>query len=56
MALQAFLSVMLFRSCAYSVASEENVKRVFKLLKRPALAILNADMGERSRVLFEGLN
>lgn len=44
--------IMIYGLCA----SKENVKRVFKFQKRAARVMLNADMGERSRVLLERLN
>jgi len=43
---------MLYGSCAWSTASEENVKRVSSLQKRAARVILDGDIGERSEVLF----
>ena len=47
---------MLYRSCAWSTASEENVKRVSSLQKRAARVILDADIGERSEVLLRRLD
>ena len=48
--------IMLYESCARSTSSEENVKRVSKLQKRAARLILDADIGERSEVLFKRLD
>ena len=44
--------ITLYRSCAWSTASEENVKRESKLQKRAVRVILDADIGERSEMLF----
>ena len=48
--------IMLYGSCAWCTASEENVNRVSKLQKRAARVILDADMGERSELLFRRLD
>ena len=48
--------IMLYGSCAWCTASEENVKRVSKLQKRAARVILDADIGERSDLLFGQLD
>ena len=47
---------MLYGSCAWCTASEENVNRVSKLQKRAARVILDADIDERSEVLFRQLD
>ena len=47
---------LLYGSCAWSTASEENVKRVSSLQKRAARVILDADIGERSEVLLRPLD
>ena len=47
---------MLYGSCAWSTASEENVKRVSSLQKRAARVILDADIGERNEVLLRRLD
>ena len=47
--------VMLHGCCIWSTTSCENIDRVFKLQKRAARIILNADMSERSARLFETL-
>ena len=46
--------IMLYGS--WCTASEENVIRVFKLQKRAARVILDADSGERSELLFRRLD
>ena len=48
--------IMLYGSCAWCTASEENVNRVSKLQKRAARVILDADIGERSELLFRRLD
>ena len=48
--------IMLYGSCAWCTASEENVNRVTKLQKRAAPVILGADVGERSELLFRRLD
>ena len=47
---------MLYGSSAWCTASEENVNRVSKLQKRAARVILDADIGERSELLFRRLD
>ena len=47
---------MLYGTCARCTASEENVNRVSKLQKRVARVILDADIGERSELLFRRLD
>ena len=42
--------IMLYGSCAWCTASEENVNRVSKLQKPAARVILDADIGERSEL------
>ena len=44
--------IMLYGSCTWCTASEEYVNRVSKLQKRAARVILDADIGERSELLF----
>ena len=48
--------IMLYGSCAWCTASEENVNRVSKLQKRAARVIFDADIGERSELLFKRLD
>ena len=48
--------IMLYGSCAWCTASEENVNRVSKLQKRAARVILDADIGERSELRFRRLD
>ena len=48
--------IMLYGSCAWCTASEENVNRVSKLQKRAARVILDADIGERSEMLLRRLD
>ena len=48
--------IMLYGSCTWCTASEENVNRVSKLQKRAARVILDADIGERSELLFRQLD
>ena len=48
--------IMLYGSCSWCAASEENVNRVSKLQKRAARVILDADIGERSELLFRRLD
>ena len=48
--------IMLYGSCAWSTASEESVNRLSKLQKRAARVILDADIGERSELLFRRLD
>ena len=48
--------IMLYGSCVWTTATEENVKRVFKLQKRTARVILDADFSKRSAELFSRLD
>ena len=48
--------IMLYGSCAWCTASKENVNRVSKLQKRAARVNLDADLGERSELLFRRLD
>ena len=48
--------IMLYGSCAWCTASEENVNRVSKLQKRAARVILDAHIDERSELLFKRLD
>ena len=48
--------IILYGSCAWCTASEENVNHVSKLQKRAARVILDADIGERSELLFRQLD
>ena len=48
--------IMLYGSCACTRATEENVKRVFKLQKRAARVILDANIRDRSKELFRRLD
>jgi len=48
--------IMLYGSCVWCTASEENVNRVSKLQKRAARVILDADIGERSEMLLRRLD
>lgn len=48
--------IMLYGSCAWCTASEENGNRVSKLQKRAARVILDAAVGERSQLLFRRLD
>ena len=48
--------IMLYGSGAWCTASEENVNHVSKLQKRAAQVILDADIGERSELLFRRLD
>ena len=48
--------IMLYGSCAWCTASVENVNRLSKLQKRAARVILDADIGERSELLFRRLD
>jgi len=48
--------IMLCGSCAWCTASEDNIIRVSKLQKRAARVILDADIGERSEMLFRRLD
>jgi len=48
--------IMLYGSCAWCTASEENVNRVSKLQKRASRVILDADIGERSDMLLRRLD
>ena len=48
--------IMLYGSCAWCTAPEENVNRLSKLQKTAALVILDADIGERSELLFRRLD
>lgn len=48
--------IMLYSSCAWCTASEENVNRVSKLQKGAARVILDADIGERSELLLRQLD
>ena len=48
--------IMLYGSCTWCTASAENVNRVSKLQKRAARVILDADIGERSELLFRQLD
>ena len=48
--------IMLYGSCAWTTATEENVKRVFKLQKRAARVILDANIRDRSKDLFRRLD
>ena len=47
---------MLYGSCAWTTATEENVKLVFKLQKRAAHVILEANISDRSKDLFRRLD
>ena len=47
--------IMLYGSCVWSSTSCENINRIYKLQKRAARVILNADRHERSTSLFEQL-
>ena len=47
---------MLYGSCTWTAATEENVKRVFKLQKRTDRIILDANMRGRSKELFRRLD
>ena len=44
--------VLLHGSCAWTTATEENVKRVFKLQKWAAHVILDANIRDKSKDLF----
>lgn len=44
--------IVLYRSCAWSTVSEENVKRVSKLQGRTDRVIWNTDIGERREMLL----
>ena len=46
--------IMLYGSCAWTTATEQNVKRVFKL--RAARVILDANIRDRSKDLFRRLD
>ena len=48
--------ILLYGSCAWTTATEENVKRVFKLQKRAARVILDANIRDRSEDLFRRLD
>jgi len=48
--------IMLYGSCAWCTASEENINCVSKLQKRAARVILDADIGERSEMLLRWLD
>ena len=48
--------ILLYGSCAWTTATEENVKRVFKLQKRAARVILDANTRDRSKDLFRRLD
>jgi len=48
--------IMLYGSCAWTTATEENVKLVFKLQKRAAHVILDANISDRSKDLFRRLD
>ena len=48
--------MMLYGSCAWCTASQENINHVSKLQKRAARVILDADIGERSELLFRQLD
>ena len=48
--------IILYRSCTWSTTSEVNVECVSKLQKRAARVILDADVGERSQMLFRRLD
>ena len=47
---------MLYGSYAWTTATEENVKRVFKLQKQAARVILDANINDRSKELFRRLD
>ena len=47
--------ILLYGSCAGITATEENVERVFKLQKRAARAILDANLRDKSKDLLDGL-
>ena len=47
--------ILLYGSCAWTTATEENVERVFKLQKRAARVILDANLRDRSKDLLDGL-
>ena len=47
--------LMLYGSYAWTTATEENVKRVFKLQKQAARVILDANINDRSKELFRRL-
>ena len=47
---------MLYGSCAWCTASEENVNRVSTLQKRAARIILDAKIRERSKLRFRRLD
>ena len=48
--------ILLYGSCAWTTAMEENVKHVFKLQKRVARVILDANIRDRSEDLFRLLD
>ena len=48
--------IMLYGSCAWCTAAEENVNCVSKLQKRAARVILDAHIDERSELLFRRLD
>ncbi len=48
--------LMMYGSTMWSICSSENLERVFKLQKRAARVILDADTRERSAKLFKELN
>ena len=48
--------ILLYGSCAWTTATEENVKRVFKLQKRAARVILDANIRDKSEDLFRRLD
>ena len=48
--------IMLYGSCAWSTASEENVNHISKLEERAARVILDADISERSELPFRQLD
>ena len=47
---------MLYGSCAWTTATEENVKRIFKMQKQAARVILDANISDRSKELIRRLD
>ena len=49
-------SIMLYGSTVWGSCSNESIDKIFKLQKRTTRVILDADMKERSSVMFKKLN
>ena len=49
-------TVMLYRSTIWDSCSRANIEKIYKLQKRAARVILEADMYESSNSLFKQLN